>query len=111
MSNLFVCLLPYLIITFVSILAFIALICYNLLSFFPVDTEVILLPLCFLVVWIVLLIHPIHYCSSCDLYGSVDYCTDCGSYIGPDSCPDCGFECSDIFDYSFCPDCGHSFDK
>lgn len=109
MSNLFVCLLPYLAVSFVSILAFVSLIFYYNSSYFSIDLEIVLLPLCLLFVWIGLAIYPIHYCSSCDLYGCVDYCTECGSYLGPDICPDCRLEFSDFSDYSFCPDCGYSF--
>lgn len=111
MTSLFICLLPYLLVTLVSILAFICLVAYYNSSYFSIDLDFVLLPLCFLLIWIGLAIFPIHYCSFCDLYGTVDYCTDCGAYIGPDLCPDCGFDYSDFSDYSFCPDCGYSFTK
>ena len=106
MTSLFICLLPYFIITFVSLLTFIAL-CFYYTSYFSIDLEIVLLPLLLLFVWIGLAICPIHYCSSCDLYGTVDFCTECGSFLGPDICPDCGLEFSDFSDYSFCPDCGY----
>lgn len=111
MSNLFICLLPFLVCTFVSILAFIILIAYFHYSYFSCDIEFVLSPLLLLFVWIGLALDPIHYCSSCDLYGTVDYCTDCGSYIGADECPDCGFSFSDFSDFSFCPDCGKEVSK
>ena len=111
MSNLFICLLPYLVCTFVAILVFIFLIWYYYNSYYSCEIEIVLLPLCLLFVWIGLVIMPIHYCSSCDLYGTVDYCTDCGSYIGPDECSDCGYLFLDFSDYLFCPDCGKEVPK